>query len=394
MKKKILVLGTVATVTISSAFFGESAFAEPQTLDEVKTKQQEVHSKLSKAESKIADILTEIKEINEEIQTLQYALDENENQIKKTEEQIETLEKEIDELNEKIEARNEIIKNRISSYQENGGNIQFLDVILGAEGFTDFISRVSTATTLTNADMDLIAENEKDKETVQVKLDEQEDAKAELQLQKDTIETQKKEQEENKKALKAKEEKLKKEKAELESESSELKAFESQIRAQMAAPAPVVTVAESSSNNSNDSGNSNNSSKSNSGSNKNVAYTGTGKSAIAAGQTVLGTPYVYGGTSTSGFDCSGFVRWAYAHEGISLPRTSSAQAGVGTTVSKSNLQAGDLVFFNTTGRGISHVGIYVGNGKFLGAQSSGGVSYASINDSYWGPKYVTAKRVK
>jgi hypothetical protein len=108
----------------------------------------------------------------------------------------------------------------------------------------------------------------------------------------------------------------------------------------------------------------------------------------------LGVRYVWGGTTPSGFDCSGFMRYVFNKEGISLPRTTREQATVGKTVSKSNLEKGDLVFFNTSGSGISHAGIYIGNNNFIHSSSSRGVSIASVNDPhYWGSRYVTAKRV-
>lgn len=109
----------------------------------------------------------------------------------------------------------------------------------------------------------------------------------------------------------------------------------------------------------------------------------------------LGVRYVYGGTSTKGFDCSGYVRHVFKELGIeSLPRTSSAMYQTGEKVDKSDLQEGDLVFFNTSGRGISHVGIYIGSGQFIHSSTSKGVVKTSINDKYyWGSKYVGAKRV-
>ncbi|GGN97746.1 C40 family peptidase [Saccharibacillus kuerlensis] len=113
------------------------------------------------------------------------------------------------------------------------------------------------------------------------------------------------------------------------------------------------------------------------------------KSAVSQ---VAGTPYKYGGTTTSGFDCSGFTRYIFKKFGINLPRTAASQAKQGTTVSKANLRVGDLVFFNTTGRGISHVGFYMGGGKFAHSSSSKGVSTASLSNSYWSKRYVTAKR--
>jgi len=131
-------------------------------------------------------------------------------------------------------------------------------------------------------------------------------------------------------------------------------------------------------------------------------FTNTNNTAEAATPTELiqvasqykGIPYRYGGTTTAGFDCSGYTSFVFKQLGISLPRTSAGQYGVGTAVSKANLQVGDLVFFNTSGRGVSHVGIYIGNNNFIHSSSSKGVSVASIYDPYyWGKRYIGAKRV-
>ncbi|MGE7949225.1 NlpC/P60 family protein [Lysinibacillus sp. NPDC093688] len=108
----------------------------------------------------------------------------------------------------------------------------------------------------------------------------------------------------------------------------------------------------------------------------------------------LGIPYKYGGTTTSGFDCSGFTSQVFADLGITLNRTSGAQYQQGTAVAKSDLQVGDLLFFNTSGSGISHVSIYIGDGKMIHSQTNQGVSYSNVNDPYyWGSRYVGAKRV-
>ncbi len=82
----------------------------------------------------------------------------------------------------------------------------------------------------------------------------------------------------------------------------------------------------------------------------------------------MGTPYVYGASGPSAFDCSGLVMWAYKQIGVTLPRVAAAQSTVGIPVSRSQLQPGDLVFFYTP---VSHVGIYVGNGMVLNAPQSG-----------------------
>lgn len=114
---------------------------------------------------------------------------------------------------------------------------------------------------------------------------------------------------------------------------------------------------------------------------------------ISDSMNYLGVPYVFGGTTPSGFDCSGYVRYVFANAGIYLPRTADAQYEVGYPVSTSELQAGDLVFFSTYEVGPSHVGIYLGDGDFINASSSQGVSIASIYSSYWGSCYIGARRV-
>ncbi|MDE2047136.1 MAG: C40 family peptidase [Betaproteobacteria bacterium] len=111
----------------------------------------------------------------------------------------------------------------------------------------------------------------------------------------------------------------------------------------------------------------------------------------------LGIRYKRGGTTPErGFDCSGFVQHVYRNTvGLLLPRTSAEMAHEGTKVSKSELQPGDLVFFNTLRRTYSHVGIYIGDGKFVHAPSTGGVvRVESMNVPYWQRRYNGARRVE
>ena len=107
-----------------------------------------------------------------------------------------------------------------------------------------------------------------------------------------------------------------------------------------------------------------------------------------------GVPYVFGGTTPRGFDCSGYVQYVFAKHGIRLTRTADTQAREGKFVSKKNLKPGDLVFFTTYEPGASHVGIYAGNNLFWNATSSRGIMLSNLTDSYWGPRYYTARRIK
>jgi LysM repeat protein len=126
------------------------------------------------------------------------------------------------------------------------------------------------------------------------------------------------------------------------------------------------------------------------------AHASLGDDIINTGHKYLNTPYKFGSAfgNTRTFDCSSFTSYVFSRHGINIPRTSIGQASVGVAVSKSNLQKGDLVFYDTDFDGrINHAGIYAGNGKMLNAQSKG-VSYAdAFSKYYWGARYITARRV-
>ena len=120
-----------------------------------------------------------------------------------------------------------------------------------------------------------------------------------------------------------------------------------------------------------------------------------GEEIVAYAKKYLGCKYVYAGSGPSTFDCSGFTMYVYKHFGYSMGHSAVTQAGLGKYVSKSNLQPGDLVIFNNSANtSIGHVGIYVGEGKFIHASSGGGrVMISSLSGSYYKTRYVTARRI-
>jgi cell wall-associated NlpC family hydrolase len=112
------------------------------------------------------------------------------------------------------------------------------------------------------------------------------------------------------------------------------------------------------------------------------------KSIIRTADSLQGAPYLPGGSSPKGFDCSGFVRYVYGKSGISILRSTDQQYMEGRKISLDKAKSGDLVFFQTSSEKISHVGIYVGDGMFIHAPSSGkSVSYTSMENPYWKPRY-------
>jgi cell wall-associated NlpC family hydrolase len=120
----------------------------------------------------------------------------------------------------------------------------------------------------------------------------------------------------------------------------------------------------------------------------------TDSEVIRTAYAYRGVPYRYGGTGGRGFDCSGFTSTIYRKKGVALPRTAAEQFNKGEHVDSSHMKQGDLVFFHTTRRGISHVGIYAGKGKFVHASSGGGrVRVDSLESGYYKNRFRGARRV-
>lgn len=222
-------------VVVSSLAIPHMAHAE-KDLKDVQNERKEIKKDLTDAEKKVADLLIDIRDLNDEIAELNETLKANEQAIKEVEGEIKEVEKEIAALEEKIEERFEILKERAKSYQSNGGDVGYLEVLLGAKDFNEFISRVGAITKITDSDAQLIEEQEKDKAKVEEKLAELEELKNELVTIEENLQEEKTVAKEKKAEIEKKKNKLEKFVSKLEGKDEKLKDLETKLIAEMAAP--------------------------------------------------------------------------------------------------------------------------------------------------------------
>lgn len=341
---------------------------------------------ISTLQSDLSETQTALKELNAQIAKVDQAIEDNrkmiaqtEEEIKKSEAQVHTLQAEIDQLEKEIEARNEILKERARMMQESGGTISYLDVIFGAQNFSDFINRVSAVSTIMQADQKIIDEQaeainlvKEKQDTIQETLTSLNSKKEELVAMQGQIEDQKAQNDALKASLQSKEQKTL---ADIED-----------LRASMIAATPAVTTT---STNSTSTSSSTPTASAPAVPTSTPKVTGSISTVINAGYKYIGNSvYVFGGgrsaydIANGRFDCSGFVHWAFSQAGVSVGASTDSLKNQGTAVSVSDMKPGDLVFFNTY-KTDGHVGIYIGGGKFIGSQSSTGVAIADMTSGYW-----------
>lgn len=413
---------------------------QSEVASSIEAKEKEL-SELQENQSKIEK---ELKDINAKALDTSNKIEDKKEENDKTKEEIKKLKKEIKETEARIEKRNEILKKRVRSLQESGGSQGYIDVLLGSTSFGDFISRATAVSSIVDADKDLIKQQEQDKAKLEDseadlndKLKEVQAALAKLETMQKDLDKQLDEKDKLFDEAKASQKKTAKAISELKSEASELanqkantEAEQARIKKEQEAAAALIKKQEeaqkasdetqtddsqtattesakasssddSSDNSSNGSSNSSSngsSSKKSSGSNSNsggtvISNSGGIEGAISVGSSIVGqSPYKFGGGRSQSdinnriFDCSSFVRWAYASAGVNLGpvggTTTDTLVGRGQAVSASEMKRGDLVFFDTY-KTNGHVGIYLGNGTFLNDNTSHGVSVDSMSNPYW-----------
>ena len=406
MKKKIISAVLAAILVITSAM---PAFATPN--QEVIENQK----KYDELTQKIEDINNQIYTLNGEIEPLVQTIESNNAQMEQIKVEVANTEKEIEAAKEEIAKTEEVLGKRIRELYKSGGQSSYIMLLFSADSFNDLISKIESTSRLVNIDKKMVKELEDKQDSLNEKiasLDEKD-----KELTKVNEETQKSLSEFE--AKKAEQEALvaqvQAEQAEFEREFlavserqlvtpqfsvidnssssiDELNSAISQLRNIRDNQIKSGTVKEEINNKIEaakekvsqlqaaiDAANA--ASKPNRG---DSTVSATGNAIVDYAYQFLGTPYLWGGTTPSGFDCSGFTQYVFKNAaGISLPRTTYDQINVGVAVSYNNLQPGDLVFPHT-----GHVGIYIGGGQMIHAPSSGDV--VKVSSVY---KFYTARRV-
>jgi peptidoglycan DL-endopeptidase CwlO len=345
-----------------------------------KAKLQQIQTQRNELENKIVMM-------DNQIETLMAQISSNKEKITAKEKEIGLAQADIAKAEEDIKADELLFMDRIRAMYISGTSSITIGVLLDSKSFEDLLSRAENISRVMEYNISTINDF-KDKKAV---LD---NKKAALEIEKNALVSL---QEQNEQKLAE----LSAQKTDQAGLISQLKAQESQYGSQIAAAeaaalaaakaqiakskAEAAALAASSAAsrgpaNTTTSSSSTGSSSSSSSSSANGSATYSSNAVIAYASNFLGVPYVWGGTTPAGFDCSGFVQYVFAHFGISLPRVASAQQMVGTYVSREDLQPGDLVFF---GEPAHHVGIYVGNGCMINAPHTGDVvRIAPLNSDF------------
>lgn len=389
LKKKLVALNTSIILGVGSLI------AIPSVSANYSSQIQQVNEDIANTQKELSDLQKQIKRVEEAIRDNNNLIVKTESDIKTTQQEIAKLEAEIAVLNDTIAKRTEILKKRAQSFQESGGKVSYIEVLLGSEDFSDFIDRVFAVSQIANADSDLIKQHELDKAVVKEKqaaVDEKltglTEMKTELEGMKAQMLEQKAQNDELKKQLEEEQKGNLAKKSDLEEKEA------ARIAAEKAAAEAAAKAARDAARSSqSSSGGSSKGGSSSSGGGK-VGYVppandGSLNTILQAGYRYIGNSvYVFGAgrsqydVANGRFDCSGFVSWAFRQAGINIGTSTSALRNQGTRVSYGEARPGDLVFFDTYKKD-GHVGIYLGGGKFIGSQSSTGVAIADMNSGYY-----------
>ncbi|MBU3159741.1 C40 family peptidase [Clostridium frigoris] len=365
-----ITLVLISNVTVLAAPLNEKVQQQKDSLTIIQTEKEQVEMK--------------IEEFDNEIEKIMIKTEENKGKISETQKSIEVAAVEVKKVAKESQKEQELFNSRMRVMYINGSD-GYVGIILDSESFGDFISRVDNIKTVVEFDKKLMAKfeaSQKELNEKQQSLNNTKEALQSLQVENkqkiDKIMVTKESQNKLVTQLKNKEIAAKELQNKLITENKSNKNISAQIiEPQVSVNKSLTKISELK---------------------KSVSTytpsrggaTVSQESIIAYASNFLGTPYLWGGTTPSGFDCSGFTQYVYAHFGISVGRTTFDQINDGVEVSRDKLQPGDLVFFGSFANP-HHMGMYIGDNNYIHAPHTGDVIKISAmgrND------YVTARRVK
>ncbi|EJO5346140.1 C40 family peptidase [Clostridium botulinum] len=314
------------------------------------------------AHDKTLELEEKIQKMDNSIESLIYKIEDNNKDIEKNKEQITKLGKDIEKAQKQIESREDLFNKRVRAMYISGFD-SYADIILESKGLSDLVSRLDTVKKVMGFDQGVITELKDKKEEIK-------DKKVALNNKSEEIIQLKSENEKKLASMKSEKNKTELEVKKLKKQEEEAAKAAEVARRQTAQAQPSVSQSRGGNSVSvqapSSSGSSSSSSKP---STSKPAPPATHGDVIGYAMQFRGTPYVWGGTTPKGFDCSGFVQYVYRNAaGISLPRDTYGQIGAGMRVSRDQLQPGDLVFPHA-----GHVGIYIGGGQMIHAPHTGDV---------------------
>jgi peptidoglycan hydrolase CwlO-like protein len=370
MNKKKLIHTLVAVSLILTC--NVSVLADPLS-DLLKEKQaqeqmlNQQNSSLSETQNKLEQLETAIERLDAQIDKMMRELENNKVAIAKGEQNILEAKKEVDKAEENIAAQQKLYDERMRALYKTGTK-SYVEMLLNSKNLGDLILKIDAVSRITEFDKKLVRELEEKKAVLEEK-------KANLEAENKKLVDLKNQNEQKLAELnKSKESQLpliaqaREERARVESSVKDVKDKLNSVKSRLDALYASAAKVQPS---------------------RGGAPFST-DAAVVYAYNFIGTKYVYGGTTPSGFDCSGFTRYVYAHFGINLPRTSDEQFGTGTPVSIDKLQPGDLVFFGDGGD-VSHVGMYVGDGCYIHSPQTGDYVKVSVLST---KRYMGARRVR
>ncbi|GMA56689.1 hydrolase [Alicyclobacillus sacchari] len=377
-------LGVSAIVALSFALFPRAAYAnslaeDQQKLSQLQSEKSSVEQQVQSDAVKELALKNAIATFDNSIHTVELQIETNHARMASLRAQEHQLGIQLAQNQQELETdQNELAQIVRSEYED--GNVSYLEVLFNATSFTDFLSRLYDLSVVSKTQNQVVQSVKTLQQAIvqkqdEVKASENQVAQVEAQLQalQATDEALKGEKQRNLAVVEADIQSGKKQQGLLESQiqltQSDIQAIQAATQAAEQQESNPQYVQQQQA----------------------ALVPADPNSIIGYAEQFLGTPYVWGGTSPSGFDCSGFTQYVFAHFGVYISRTSEEQFAVGVPVSQNDLQPGDLVFFSTYAPGASHVGIYIGNGLMIDSQDMG-VSIDSVFNSYWGPKYIGARR--